>query len=221
MAYEIKKSFYELIWLFFLIKGRIPRALFIVGYILCLIIFYMLGFFIGLLLSKNDGLFFWIYHILIFGESFIVICLCSKRLHDINLKWYWSLLACIPVQGVFWALLFFLSIYPGNKSENRYGEPYVFKDDSDKKIPEELFYLFCVFKKLALVDGSLSVKEKEYFISYIDYWKSSLSENQINKIFLYLIHQIMMNIIMNIISIDILDYSVKIRMHYFLYFLIW
>lgn len=88
---------------FFSFYGRINR----IQYAMVMLVGYDLGIYAG------------------FANLIVVICVLfaamAKRFHDIARSGFSSLLVCIPVAGMFTP--FGLLFYPGDASDNRFGQP--------------------------------------------------------------------------------------------------
>lgn len=128
-----------LIWLLFSIRGRANRKQFFFGnlvvFFMCLLpVIFQIGMITkiemirqkeGILAAREyansyAGVFSIlepiIYVLLIIGILIILIPLTAKRLHDLNLTWWASLIAFLL--PVLWIIPYFMA---GTKGENRYG----------------------------------------------------------------------------------------------------
>ena len=121
---EYKESIYsEIKSVFFNAEGRLSREAFIVAFSLLSLLsivgtplIYLLGDFIipGFL----TGLIVFVYSLYLLYATFVV---CIKRLHDLNLTgWLSILILAIPLSVLFIA---YLVIVKGKRGENQYGEP--------------------------------------------------------------------------------------------------
>lgn len=113
----------SLMWLFFSFAGRIARKSFGIGVLF--LVFPQV--FIVIQLIKNeqnpDALAFWGFMILLVWGAALwsLLALSAKRLHDLGVTGWLSILVFIP--AVSWLFLLALVIIPSSRETNEHGPP--------------------------------------------------------------------------------------------------
>lgn len=107
-----------MIWLFFMLDGRIGRELYWlgVGLVWSLFLAFMLGMGSGDFEAAVQGGAFWIAFLV---SQWAELALLIKRLHDRDLPGFWALLKFVPFVGLLWMVL--AGVMNGDGGPNSYG----------------------------------------------------------------------------------------------------
>jgi uncharacterized membrane protein YhaH (DUF805 family) len=90
-------------------KGRIRRRHYLIRTCLCI----LLMVFIGNQTESN------LFNVFILGGIFYFISQTIKRLHDLNMKGWWTILMVVPILNILFGL--FVSFKKGTSGYNQYG----------------------------------------------------------------------------------------------------
>ncbi|MEM9279564.1 MAG: DUF805 domain-containing protein [Pseudomonadota bacterium] len=110
-------------WLFFSLKGRIARQ----SYALSILFLIFPQVFVVLQLVRNEenqsGLAFWFLVLLgvVLLTLWSVMALAVKRLHDLGMTGWLSVLILVPTLN--WIFLVALALFPSTQETNEYGPP--------------------------------------------------------------------------------------------------
>ncbi|MEM7216231.1 MAG: DUF805 domain-containing protein [Pseudomonadota bacterium] len=113
----------SLSWLFFSFKGRIARQ----SYALSILFLLLPQIVVVLQLVRNDGnegalaLWFVVLVVVVVLTFWSTLALVIKRLHDLGVTGWLSLLILLPT--VNWIFILALAVIPSKDEENEYGPP--------------------------------------------------------------------------------------------------